>query len=132
LLDHPRARAIDDLEATILGASHDVRSHAVGADDDPRSVVDIVEGFDGLDAQVLQVADDALVVDDLTEGVRRLARGRSLLGLVDRFPHAIAEAGALRDPDLFDLSHGPIIARAPRATRRRHAVTAAGARRSAP
>ena len=49
--------------------------------------------------------DDALVVDDLAEGMRRLAGGRGLLGLVDRFSHAVAEAGALRDPDFLDRSH---------------------------
>ena len=53
----------------------------------------------------LEVADDALVVDDLAEGMRRLAGGRGLLGLVDRLAHAVAEAGALRDPDLLDRSH---------------------------
>ncbi len=58
--------------------------------------------------------DDALVVDDLAEGVRHLAGGRRFLGLVDRLAHAVAEAGALRDADFFDDSHGPIIARGPR------------------
>ena len=86
---------------------------AVGADDDGRAVIDVVERFDGLDAEVLEVADDALVVDDLAEGVRRLAGGRRLLRLVDRLANAVAEAGALRDADFLDRSHGPIIARGP-------------------
>ena len=77
----------------------------MGADDDRRAVVDVVERLDGLDAEVLEVADDALVVDDLAEGVRRLAGGRRLLGLVDRLANAVAEAGALRDADLLDGSH---------------------------
>ena len=61
----------------------------------------------------LQVADDALVVDDLAEGVRRLAGRGRLLGLVDRLAHAVAEAGALRDADLLDGSHASSIARGP-------------------
>ena len=113
LLDDPRAGAVDDLEAALLGAFHDVRPDAVGADDDGRAVVDVVERFDGLDAEVLEVADDALVVDDLAEGMRRLAGGRRLLRLVDRLANAVAEAGALRDADFLDRSHGPIIARGP-------------------
>ena len=111
LLDDPGAGAVDDLEAARLGALHDVRPDAVGADDDRGAVVDVVERLDGLDAEVLEVADDALVVDDLAEGVRRLAGGRGLLGLVDRLAHAVAEAGALRDADLLDGSHASIIAR---------------------
>ena len=96
-----------------LGALHDVRPDAVGADDDRGAVIDVVERLDGLDAEVLEVADDALVVDDLAEGMRRLAGGRRLLGLVDRLANAVAEAGALRDADFLDGSHGPIIARGP-------------------
>ena len=61
--------------------------------------------LDRLDAQVLEVADDALVVDDLAEGMRRLAGGRRLLRLVDRLANAVAEPGALRDADFLDGSH---------------------------
>ena len=113
LLDDPRAGAVDDLEAALLGAGHDVRPDAVCADDDRRPVVDVVERLDGLDAQLLQVADDTLVVDDLSEGMRGLAGGRGLLGLVDRLAHPVTEAGPLRDADLLDRSHDPIIPRGP-------------------
>ena len=58
-----------------------VRPDAVGADDDRGAVVDVVERLDGLDAQVLELADDAVVVDDLAEGVRRLAGRRASLAL---------------------------------------------------
>ena len=51
LLDHPGAGAVDDLEAARLGALHDVRPDAVGADDDRGAVVDVVERVDGLDAR---------------------------------------------------------------------------------
>ena len=105
LLDDPGARAVDDLEAALLGALHDVRADAVRADDDGRAVVDVVERLDRLDAEILEVADDALVVDDLAEGMRRLAGGRRFLRLVDRLANAIAEAGALRDADFLDGSH---------------------------
>ena len=71
--------------------------------------------LDRLDAEVLEVAHDALVVDDLAEGMRRLAGGRRLLGLVDRLAHAVAEPGALRDADFLDHSHASIIARGPSA-----------------
>ena len=81
LLDDPGARAVDDLEAALLGALHDVRADAVGADDDRRAVVDVVERFDGLDAEILEVADHALVVDDLAEGMGRLAGGGASLAL---------------------------------------------------
>ena len=111
LLDDPGAGAVDDLETARFGTLHDVRAHAVGPDDDRRAVVDVVEGLDRLDAEILQVADDALVVDDLAEGMRRLAGGRGLLGLVDRFSYAITEPGALRDPDFLNDSHVSIIAR---------------------
>ena len=53
----------------------------------------------------LEVADHALVVDDLAEGVGRLPAGGGLLGLVDRLAHAVAEAGALGDPDVSNGSH---------------------------
>ena len=105
LLDDPRARAVDDLETARLGALHHVGPDAVGADDDRRTVIDVVERLDRLDAEVLEVAHDALVVDDLAEGMRRLAGRGRFLGLVDRLPDAIAEPGALRDADFFDGSH---------------------------
>ena len=95
LLDDPGAGAVDDLEAALVGALHDVRADAVGADDDRRAVIDVVERVDGLDAEALEVVDDALVVDDLAEGMRRLAGGRGLLGLVDRLADAVAEPGPL-------------------------------------
>ena len=142
LLDDPGAGAVDDLEAALLGALHDVRPDAVGADDDGRAVVDVVERLDRLDAEVLEVADDALVVDDLAEGMRRLAGRRRFLRLVDRLANAVAEAGALRDADFFDRSHGSIIARGPStrparlgrdgSRRRRPAGTAAAGPRCAP
>ena len=70
--------------------------------DHGRAVVDVVERVDGLDAEGLQVLDHALVVDDLAEGVRLLARRAGLLGHVDRLADAVAEARALRDSDLGD------------------------------
>ena len=96
-----------------VGALEDVRADAVRADDDGGAVIDVVERVDGLDAEVLELADDAVVVDDLAEGVRRLAGGRGLLGLVDRLADAVAEAGALGDAELLDGSHASIIARGP-------------------
>ena len=105
LLDDPGAGAVDDLEAALLGALEDLGLDAVGADDDRRAVVDVVERLDAPDAEVEQVLDHALVVDDLPEGVRRLAGRGRLLGLVDRLAHAVAEAGALRDSDGLDGSH---------------------------
>ena len=111
----------------VFGALHDVRPDAVGADDDRGAVIDVVECLDRLDAEILQVADDALVVDDLAEGMRRLAGRRGLLGLVDRFSYAITEPGALRDPDFLDHSHVSIIARGPfRAPRPALGLVAAG------
>ncbi len=102
LLDDPGAGAVDDLEAAGRGAVHHVGANAVGADHDGRAVVDVVERVDGLDPELLEVADHALVVDDLAEGVRRLARGAGLLGHVDRLANAVAEARPLRDLDLGD------------------------------
>src|SRR4029453_9407686 len=90
------------------------RPDAVGPDHDRCAVVDVVERLDGLDAEPLEVADDALVVDDLAQRVRQLAGGRRLLGLVDRLADAVAKAGPLRDSDGFDGSHtGSSIACAP-------------------
>ena len=63
--------------------------------------------------EVLEVADDAFVVDDLAEGMGQLAGGRGLLRLVDRLANAVAEPGALRDADFLDHSHGPIMAWGP-------------------
>ena len=78
LLDDPGTRAVDDLEAALLGALHHVRADAVGADDDGGAVIDLVERIHGPDAEVLEVADDALVVDDLAQGVRRPCPRRRL------------------------------------------------------
>ena len=75
----------------VVGALHDLRPDAVRADHDGRAVVDVVEAVDGLDARRLQVADDALVVDDLAERMGRLARRRRFLGLVDGLADAVAE-----------------------------------------
>ena len=111
--DDPCAGPVDDLEALRLGAIEDIGPHAVGADDNGRTVVDVVESFDRLDAEVLELAHDAVVVDHLSERVRRLAGGRGLLGLVDRLANAIAEPGALGDADFLDGSHAWIIAWGP-------------------
>jgi hypothetical protein len=83
----------------------------VGADHDRGTVVDVVERVDGLDAELLEVADDALVVDDLSEGMGGLARSGRFLRLVDRLADAVTEPGPLRHADLFDCSHASIIAR---------------------
>src|SRR4029078_13069166 len=70
--------------------------------------------LDRLDAERLEVADDPLVVDDLAEGMRRLAGWRGFLGLVDGLADAIADPGALRDANVLDGSHvASIIAWAP-------------------
>ena len=67
------------------------------------------------DAERLQLADDALVVDDLAEGMGRLAGGRGLLGLVDRFADAVAEPGPLGDADFLDRSRSDYRTRSTRA-----------------
>ena len=43
LLGHPGAGAVDDLQAALLRACHDVRRDAVGADDDGGAGLDLVE-----------------------------------------------------------------------------------------
>ena len=102
---HPGAGAVDDLQAALLGAGHDGRRDAVGADDDGRARVHLVERGDGPDALRLELLDDALVVHDLAEGMRQLALRGGHLGVVDRLADAVAEAGAARDDDLIDGSH---------------------------
>ena len=77
----------------------------MGADHDRRSGVDLVEAVDRADALRLELLDDALVVDDLAQGVRLLALGGGHLRVVDGFSHAIAEARAACDDDLIDGSH---------------------------
>ena len=125
LLDDPGAGAVDDLEAARLGALHDLGPDAVGADDDGRAVVDVVERRRRSRTPICwRSRIDALVVDDLAEGMRRLAGGRRLLGLVDRLAHAVAEAGALGDPDVLTVPIGSMIAQGPR--------TAPGAGRMVP
>ena len=142
LLDDPGAGAVDDLEAARVGAFEDVRADAVGADDDRGAVVHVVELLDGLDAQDLEFADDTLVVDDLSEGMGGLAGGRGLLGLVDRFADAVAEAGpparcGLPGPcSRLRLSHGVRRTLTCRArpfgiARRRRTLRAAGGSRPA-
>ena len=76
LLDHPGAGAVDDLEAALAGALHHVRPDAVGADDDRRAAVDVVERVDGLDAERLEVPDHALVVHDLARACASPCRRR--------------------------------------------------------
>ena len=88
-----------------VGAGHDLRRHAVSADDDRGAVVDVVERVDRLDALGLQPGDDALVVDDLAQRVRLLALCRGQSRIVDRLAHAVAEAGPPRYADLFNGSH---------------------------
>src|SRR5829696_3761935 len=111
LLDHPGARAVDDLEPARVRTLHDIGSDAVGPDHDRGSVIDVVERLDRLDPEPLEIGDHALVVDDLAEGMGRLASGAGFLCLVDRLADAVAEAGAPGDPDLPNASHnGSIIA----------------------
>jgi hypothetical protein len=105
LLDDPRAGAVDDLEALRVRSLHDVRTHAVSADDDRRPFIDRIQRIHGPDAEALEVVDDALVVHDLAERVRALAGSRRFLGLVDRLANAVAEPGALRDADVVNGSH---------------------------
>ena len=105
LLDDPRAGSVYDLEALRLGAGHDLRRHAMSADNDRRAVVDVVEGVDRSDAVGLQPRDHALVVDDLSQRVRLLALCRGQSRVVDRLAHAVAEAGPPRYADFFNSSH---------------------------
>ena len=119
LLDDPRAGPIDDLESARVRPLQDVRTDPVRADDDRGAVVHVVELLDGLDAEDLQLAHDALVVDDLSEGMGGLAGGRGLLGLVDRFADAVAEPRPLGDADFLDRIHASIIARGLRRARLR-------------
>ena len=56
LLDHPGAGAVDDLQAARLGTGHDLRRHAMRADDDRGAGVDVVERVDGADALRLELA----------------------------------------------------------------------------
>src|SRR3954469_11133140 len=105
LLDDPGAGPVDDLETALASALHHVRPDAVGPDHDRRPTIHVVERLDRLDAEVLEVANDTLVVDDLAERVGRLAGGGRLLRFVDRLPHAVAEARARGDVEGFDGSH---------------------------
>ena len=57
------------------------------------------------DALRLELGDHALVVDDLAEGVGRLALCGGEPRVVDRLAHPVAEARPPRDADLFDGSH---------------------------
>src|SRR5207249_10143407 len=75
------------------------------ADDDGRPMIDVVERLHGPDAERLEIGDDALVVDDLAEGVRRLAGRGRLLGHVDRLADTVAEAGPVGDADLSNGAH---------------------------
>ena len=68
----------------------------MGADDE-RSALDLVGEVSRPDAAIRKVRLDAGVVDELAEGGDLLALLASVLGLVDRQSHAIAEAGALGD-----------------------------------
>jgi hypothetical protein len=109
--DDPRAGAIDDVEAAIGGGPPDRGRHAVGADHDGGPVEGLVERADRPDAAGVKARHDPLVVDDLAEGVGHPAGVGGLLRLVDRLADAIAEAGALRDADVLNRAHVPIIAR---------------------
>ncbi len=73
LLGHPAAGAVDDVEAPALRSVHDLRRHAVGADDDRCALLHVVELVDRDDALVAQLGVHALVVHDLAERVRGLA-----------------------------------------------------------
>ncbi len=87
--------------------------------------VDLVELLDADDALLAQLADDALVVDDLAERVRLLALGGADARGIDGLAHAIAEAGAAGDADFGDGSHGL----ASIASALRHGVEPGGYRR---
>ena len=67
--------------------------------------VHLAERLDGVDALRVELGDDALVVDDLAQRMGALALGGGDLGVVDGLAHAVAEARALGDEDLFDACH---------------------------
>ena len=71
----------------------------MGANDE-RAALDLVCQVGGPDAAIGEIGLDARVVNELAEGGDLLALGCRVLGLVDREPHAIAEAGALGDADV--------------------------------
>ena len=99
-LEDPGAGGVDDLEALLaLDLLELGLRHAVGADDE-RPALDLIGEVGGADAAVGEVGLDPGVVHELAEGRDVLALGSSVLGLVDRQPNAIAEAGALGDPNL--------------------------------
>src|SRR5438876_4677036 len=105
LLDDAGACAVDHLAPALVRPLYDVGPDAVRREDDRGAGVGGVERVDGLDAESLEIGDHALVVDDLAQGMGRLARRTSFLRLVDRLAHPVAEASAAGDPDLTDRSH---------------------------
>ena len=64
-------------EASAAGKS----THTLGQVVHNEGVISDLEGLDGLDPQPLEIGDHAFVVDDLAEGMGRLARCAGLLGL---------------------------------------------------
>ena len=99
-LEHPGAGGVDDLEALLALDLLVLRLRdAVGADDE-RAALDLVREVGGPDAAVGEIGLDAGVVHQLAERGDLLALGCRVLGLVDREPNAVAEAGALGDADV--------------------------------
>ena len=105
LLEHPGAGAVDDLQAAPLRLGHRLRRDAVGADHDGRARLHLAERLDGVDALRVELGDDAGVVHDLAQRMGPFALGGGQLGVVDRLAHAVAEARALGDEDLFHACH---------------------------
>src|SRR5207302_6286533 len=96
-LDDPRAGRVDDLQITLATDLFEfIARDAVGADHQGPAL-DLVGQISGADASIRQVGLDAGVVDELPESGDFLPLLASVLGLVDRQTHAVAEAGALGD-----------------------------------
>src|SRR5947208_7688397 len=99
-LDDPGACGVDDLDVVLAAHLLElVTRDAVGADDQ-RAAFDLVSQIGRSNAPVRQIGLDARVVDELPQGGDVLALVPGVFRLVDRQPHAVAEAGAFRDAHL--------------------------------
>jgi hypothetical protein len=101
-LGDQRAGGVDDLQVPVRRLAPDLGRDAVGAEDRPRAVGDLVELFDEDGALAAQAVHDVLVVNDLLTDVNRRAEGLERdLDHVDRPDHSRAESAGLQKKDLF-------------------------------
>ena len=109
LLHHPGAGPIDHLKAATRCTLQHFRGDAMCADHHRRTLLHLIKALNVLNAALMQVSNQPLVVHHMAERMGRLPLRTRKLRLINRLADAIADASAAGDTDALNASHAAII-----------------------